>query len=163
MTKPGFQMITPRNTLRDKIGGKLPPIDTGALARAEAALKSLSGQFQGWMEEEVNKLDAARLSARGQANDDTLSEVYARAHDAKGLGATYEYPLITRIAASLCVMLETPERRAAAVNAMKLIDAHVDAMRAAVRHKIQTADNPTGKALVEELEQRVRDAIAAAD
>ena len=38
---------------------------------------------------------------------------------------------------------------------MVLVDAHIDAIRAAVRDNIRTDDHPLGKALAEELERRV--------
>jgi len=153
------QVIQPKNTLRDKIG-KAPLIDPGALARAEAALKSLSGQFQGWMEDEVVKLDAARDAARA-ANwtDESLYDVFLCAHDAKGMGSTYEYPLVTRLAGSLCRLLENPEVRAVAQRAPKIIDAHVDAVKAAVRGQIRTADDAIGLALATELEGRVAELV----
>jgi len=149
------QVIQPQRTLRDKIG-KMPAIDPGALARAEAALKSLSGQFQTWMEDEVVKLDDARTVARAAGwAEDSLSDVFMRAHDAKGMGTTYEYPLVTRIAGSLCRFIETPEQRAVARANGNLIDAHVDAIKAAVRGQIRSDENPVGRSLAVELETRV--------
>ena len=44
----------------------------------------------------------------------------ANAHDLKGLGATYQYPLVTRLAGSLCKMIDDPQTR---LNApMNIID-----------------------------------------
>ncbi|MFZ4601724.1 MAG: Hpt domain-containing protein [Caulobacterales bacterium] len=153
----GVQVIQPQRALRDKIG-RVPAIDSGALARAEAALKSLSGQFQTWMEDEVFKLDEARNAARAAGwTEDALNDVFLRAHDAKGMGTTYEYPLVTRIAGSLCRFIETPEQRAVARNHVSIVEAHVDAIKAAVRGQIRTDDNPTGRVLAVELETRVAD------
>ena len=76
-----------------------------------------------------------------------------RAHDLKGLGGTYQYPLVTRMAASLCRITDTAERRADAP--LFLIDAHIDAIKAVVRDGIQTDDHPVGRALAEELERQV--------
>jgi len=155
----GVQVIQPQRPLRDKFG-KIPAIDPDALARAEAALKSLSGQFQAWMEDEVFKLDQARTAAREAGwTDEALAEVFLRAHDAKGMGATYEYPLVTRLAGSLCRFMETPEQRAVAKANTALIDAHVDAIKAAVRGQIRSDDNPVGRTLASELEARVANLI----
>jgi chemotaxis protein histidine kinase CheA len=163
MTKPAFEMITPRNTLREKVGGRVPALDASALARAEAALKSLSGSFQAWMEEEVEKLETARHAAKAAGyTDQALQDLYSRAHDAKGMGTTYEYPLITRIAAALCRLLETEERRAIAAKDYALIEAHVDACRAAVRGHIKDENHPVGKALAAELDGRVAKVLAVA-
>src|SRR5438067_3775780 len=97
------QVIPAPNTLRLKVGGRLGGIDPAAIAKAEAALKSLSGNFAEWLQDEVTKLEAARqrLKTEGLTSEATEG-LYLRAHDLKGLGATYEYPLVTRIAGSLC-------------------------------------------------------------
>lgn len=163
MSKSSYEIIQPRNTLREKVGGRMPGIDAAALARAEAALQSLSGEFQGWMEEEVEKLDAARrTAAEARFNAEGLEALFIAAHDAKGVGSTYEYPLVTRIAASLCRMLETPESRAAARRATAVIDAHVDAIRAVVRSGIRVSEHPVGGTLAAELEARASALIASA-
>ena len=87
----------------------------------------------------------------------SLADVFLRAHDAKGMGTTYEYPLVTRIAGSLCRFIETPEQRDVARQNISVVEAHVDAIKAAVRGGIRTDENPTGRALAVELETRVRD------
>jgi hypothetical protein len=50
------EVINVPNTLRAKVGGRLGAIDTGAIAKAEAALADLSSQFDQWLEDEVNKV-----------------------------------------------------------------------------------------------------------
>jgi chemotaxis protein histidine kinase CheA len=145
----------------NKVQGKVL-FDEAAVARAEQALRSLSSNFQGWLEDEVAKVQAARLAAAdGAWSDETLEALLSAAHDVKGLGATYEYPIATRIAASLCRLLETPEGKRAARAAPRLVHAHVDAMRAAARDQIKTAEDPIGRELVRVLEQQV-DALGVA-
>ncbi len=153
MSNPA-QVIRPPNTLRMKVGGGFGGIDANAIAKAEEALKAMSAQFGQWLEDEITKLDAAHAQVRAQGvNAQTTEALYFRAHDLKGLGATYQYPLVTRLAGSLCKLLDDPARRLAAP--AKLIDAHVDAIKAVVRDKIQTDDHPTGRALAETLEAQV--------
>lgn len=152
MTKPA-QFIQPPNTLRLKVGGGFGGIDAAAVARAEAALKDLSSQFGQWLNDEVSKLEAARAEIRMVGvMPQTMEQLYMRAHDLKGLGATYEYPLVTRIAGSLCKLIE-PEHRMQAP--LYLIDAHIDAIKAVVRDGIQTDEHPVGRALATELEAKV--------
>lgn len=150
---PG-QVIQVPNTLRLKVGGRLGGIDPSAIAKAEAALKSLSGNFAQWLQDEVVKLEAARQRVKTDGvTPETMEQLYLRAHDLKGLGTTYEFPLITRIAASLCKLIDDKDKRDQAP--MVLIDGHIDAIKAAVRDGIKTDDHPVGKILVEELERRV--------
>lgn len=148
------QVIQVPNTLRLKVGGRFGAVDASAIAKAEAALKSLSGNFAAWLQDEVTKLEAARQVVKVQgATPDTLETLYLRAHDLKGLGTTYEFPLITRMAGSLCKLIDDKDKRMEAP--MVLIDAHIDGIKAAVRDGIKTDDHPVGKILVEELERRV--------
>ena len=154
--KPG-QMIQAPNALRLKVGGgRLGAIDPAAIAKAEAALKSLSGNFTQWLNDEIGKLEAARQVVRTEnPTVDNMESLYLRAHDLKGLGATYGFPLITRIAGLLCRLIDDKSKRLQAP--MGLIDAHIDAIKAAARDDIKSEDHPVGKALVQELEGRVKE------
>lgn len=153
MSNPA-QVIRPPNMLRAKVGGSFGGINADAIAKAEEALKAMSGQFGQWLQDEITKLDAAQAAIRAEGYDArTAEELYFRAHDLKGLGATYQYPLVTRLAGSLCKLMDDPIKRLEAP--MKLIDAHIDAIRAVVRDQIQTDDHPTGRVLSETLEAEV--------
>lgn len=148
------QVIQVPNTLRLKVGGRFGALDPSAIAKAEAALKSLSSNFAQWLNDEVTKLEAARQRVKSEGmTPETMEFLYLRAHDLKGLGTTYEYPLITRIGASLCRLIDDKDKRMQAP--MALIDAHIDAIKAAVRDEIKTDEHPVGKALIQALEARV--------
>lgn len=153
MTNPG-QVIRPPNMLRAKVGGGFGGINADAIAKAEEALKAMSSQFGQWLQDEIVKLDAAQAAIHADGyNAATAEGLYFRAHDLKGLGATYQYPLVTRLAGSLCKLMDDPVKRLDAP--LVLIDAHVDAIKAVVRDQIQTDDHPTGRVLAETLEARV--------
>ena len=150
------QIIQVPNTLRAKVGGRLGALDQEAIAKAEAALADLSSQFEDWLMDEIRKLEdvQAQIKAEG-LNPKNADSLFYRAHDLKGLGTTYGFPLITRIAGSLCKMLDEEEKRAVAP--WKLVEAHLDAIRAVVRGQIKTENHPTGKVLSETLEERVKE------
>lgn len=158
MSNPA-QVIRPPNTLRMKVGGGFGGIDAGAIAKAEQALQAMSSQFGQWLQDEIVKLDQAQAEIRSAGyNAATAEALYFRAHDLKGLGSTYQYPLVTRLAGSLCKMMDDPAKRMAAP--IVLLDAHIDAIKAVVRDAIQTEDHPVGKILVEALEARVADHLS---
>ena len=140
--------------LRLKLGGRLGAIDPSAIAKAEAALKSLSGNFAQWLSDEIAKLDAARGRVRDEGvNAETMEGLYLRVHDLKGLGATYEFPLITRIGASLCRLIDDKDKRLTVD--MAVVDAHIEAIKTAVREDIKTEEQPQGRQMLEELERKV--------
>ncbi|MBL8551197.1 MAG: Hpt domain-containing protein [Hyphomonadaceae bacterium] len=138
--------------------GRAPLFDESAVARAEAALASLADNFQPWLEAEVDKVQAARESAVAEGwSDPALQALYNAAHDVKGLAATYDYPFVTRLAASLCRLIDTPAGKAAARARPTLVAAHVDAIRAAVRDRIKQEDDPIARALIRALEAQVEE------
>lgn len=149
------EMIRRPNTLRRKLGGGFGGIDAAAVARAEEALKALSSQFEQWLQDELVKLEAAETAIRDEGyNEKTAEALYMRAHDLKGLGTTYQYPLVTRVAASLCRLLDDQTHRMQ--SPWPLIEAHTNAIRAIVRDKIQDETHPVGTELASALEARVR-------
>ena len=154
------QVFAAPTALRDRLGPRFGRIDPDAIAKAEAALKGLSSQFGQWLQDEVGKLEAAREVIRVEGvSRATVDRLFTHAHDLKGLGATYEFPLVTRIAGSLCKLLGDGEGREK--TPLPLVDAHVGAIRAAVRDNIRDSDNPMGQALASELEKHTADYLTA--
>jgi len=135
---------------------KPPVFDAGAVARADEALKAMGEDMQAWLDDDIERLQAARLeAAQGAWSHRALEPLFGAAHDLKGMGATYGYPLVTLLAASLCRLIETDAGKAAAQREPTLVCAHVDALRAAVRDRIRSIDDATTRALVQALEARV--------
>ena len=148
------ELIRRPNTLRSKVGGGFGGIDAAAVARAEEALKALSSQFEQWLQDEIAKLDAAEAAIRNDGyTPENAETLYLRAHDLKGLGTTYQYPLVTRVAASLSRLIDDNARRMSAP--WPLIEAHIAAIRAIVRDRIQDENHPVGVELASALEAEV--------
>jgi len=90
---------------------------------------------------------------------EAAENLYLRAHDPEGSRRHLEYPLVTRIAGSLCKLIDDPSKRASAP--MSLVDAHIDAIKASVKRRHPDGHPPArGHALVTELEQQVKDFAA---
>jgi hypothetical protein len=150
--KPNQMPSAPSGGLR--LGGRLGGLDPSALAKAEAALKSLSSNFAEWMNNEITKLDAAWDLVRAQgATQAAMDSLYLRAHDLKGLGTTYGFPIVTGIAAQLCRQIGDGEARLSA--SLDAIGAQIAAIKMAVSQNITTEDQPEGQALLASLRNRV--------
>lgn len=140
--------------LHHKIG-RVGRVSPAMVARAEAALRKLSVHYADWLAEEIDLLEQARSRVRREGfTADAADELNVRAHEMKSLGATYGFPVVTDIAASLCRLLDEPEMRRSAP--LYLIDAHIDAIIAAVRDNVRSRLDPIGQALVGELDSLVR-------
>ena len=151
----GCEIIQVPNTLARKVGPNFKLSGASSILKAEQALKSLASNFGEWLENEITALEQVRgtLKQAGLTKE-VADQLSIRALDLKGLGTTYEHPLVSRIGACLFRLLD--ETRPADVP-LALIDAHVDAVRAIVRNQIRDAAHPVGEALISELEKRVRE------
>jgi HPt (histidine-containing phosphotransfer) domain-containing protein len=134
------EVIVPPNKLKRAVQkikpGEKVPFDP--VERAEAALAELAADFSVWMDHECARLDAARNAIKASGitpgNKDVL---FRAAHDIKGQAATFGYPLVAPVADSLCRLIEhTPD---VARLPLRLIDQHVDAVRAII-HKNTRGD-----------------------
>jgi chemotaxis protein histidine kinase CheA len=127
------EVIVPPNRLKKALQ-KLKPgekIDLDPVERAEAALAELSADFSLWMDNECARLDAARNAIKASGLTQGSRDVLFRAaHDIKGEAATFGYPVVAPVANSLCRLIEhTPSLT---LLPLRLIDQHVDAVRAIV-------------------------------
>jgi chemotaxis protein histidine kinase CheA len=128
-----------------KTGRDLAP-DLDAIARAEAALAELSGEFAGWMKAECDRLDAARVHVRHERQSyKARGELYRAAHDIKGQAETFGYPFAAAAAESLCLLLDHAPDKDRIPQA--LIDQHVDGVRAIIREDARESGNKTAQAL----------------
>ncbi len=130
-TYADHEVITPPHALRKAI----TPAQDGdgdPVARAEAALEELAGEFAGWMHAECDRLEAARREVRREGmTKKTHNDLFRAAHDIKGEAATFGYPAVAPVADSLCRLLEhTPDIKRIP---FALVEQHVDAVRAIAR------------------------------
>ncbi|HMG78995.1 MAG TPA: Hpt domain-containing protein [Xanthobacteraceae bacterium] len=130
-TYADYEVITPPHELRKVLAPAGDVIDD-PVARAEAALAELSGEFSSWMESECDRLEAARQDVKRDGFTQKTHEVLFRAaHDIKGEASTFGYPAVAGVADSLCRLVEhSPDMLRIP---LPLLDQHVDAVRAVVR------------------------------
>lgn len=145
------EIVNPPNMLQIKIGGPISGGDLHLIEKAEDAIKDLRHEFGAWLEEEVQKLENAAKIVRDKGlKGDEGEQLFICAHDLRGVGSTYEFPIITRLAASLTKLIDMDEKRQKASKALAL--AHVNAIRAALSQNIRDTNDAVAAALAEELE-----------
>ena len=152
-----IELFMPPNMLKAKVGGTIGGIDMAAIKRAEAAVEELKGEFQAWIGDDVDSLRAARDAFAKEPSQASRALLFRACHDIRGQAATFEFPMIARIAASLCKLIDAlpaPEDIPLA-----LVDAHVTAVRVVFRDKIKDMGNRMASELCEELEARVADLL----
>jgi hypothetical protein len=155
--KQPIELFMPPNMLKAKVGGTIRGgLDMAAIARAESAVETLKSDFAGWVGSDVDRLCTARDLYAAKRESAARDELLRASHDIKGQAATFEYPLVARVAASLCKLIESVQP--AESLPLVLVDAHVTAIRIIFRDKIKDASNRMALELAEELEARVTEA-----
>ena len=142
-------MTVLRGRLNRKPGASVVPLDRLALARAEQAMQGLADHFDQWMQDELSRLNAARVRIRIHGyTAETADSLYTCAYELKGLAATYGYPVVSLIAAQLCQLADRP----GPTPPLHLLDAHVASIKAAVHAGVLDVDDPIAKTLLAELQ-----------
>jgi hypothetical protein len=161
----GVWYFRPPNALKDKVaglgasGGGGIPLEL--LEEAEASLGRAALDFGNWALDYLNKL--AKLCQ--EALDDPMRasksfrEINLLAHELRGQGGTFGYPLISVFGKMLYDVTVGKCRDDAA--AVEVVKAHVDAMRAVLREKIAGDGGEVGRQLTKSLELAVGRIMAA--
>jgi chemotaxis protein histidine kinase CheA len=104
------------------------------VADAEDALEQLSTQFESWMDDECSRLDLARQHVRAEGFTETARQnLFRAAHDIKGQGAMFGFPLAAEVADSLCRLMENSTDYSRVP--LAFVDQCVDAVRAIIRER----------------------------
>ena len=149
--KRPLEVFMPPNMLKAKVGAG--GLNASMIKRAEAAIEELRGEFAGWIVDDVNRLVQRRDGYEAARNPDTLGELYRASHDLKGQASTFDFPLVARVASSLCKL--TDDTSDGLELPLALINAHVDAIKVIVREGVKDPTHQTGTVIAGELEAQV--------
>jgi chemotaxis protein histidine kinase CheA len=128
------QVITQPNPLRKLVQYVEGKDVEDPIARAEKALADLSGEFEGWMSAECERLSAAYAAVvKDDFSAATRDELFRAAHDIKGGAATFGYPTAGAAAESLCRIIEHAPDLAQVPG--DLVAHHIHAIQAIVREQ----------------------------
>jgi CheY-like chemotaxis protein len=125
------------------------------LAEAEQTLEREARGFLDWAKQYLDQLSTQIASAKeDQTNRGAhLAEVNRIAHELRGQGGTFGYPLITLFAKSLYEATEYPCREDDAN--LEICRAHLDTLRAVIREKIEGDGGAIGRQLLMSLNQAI--------
>ncbi|NVJ97585.1 MAG: Hpt domain-containing protein [Alphaproteobacteria bacterium] len=147
-----------KNRLKEKTAGLAPgkvSISAEALEAAEKALEKMAEDYPDWVSGLIVKLQEqhGRCVDTPEKRRDCFEAINHIAHDMKGQGGTFGYPLITTIADSLYGF--TYSREGITDNQVELVKAHLDAMRAVIRGRVSGNGGEIGEKLIEGLNQAI--------
>lgn len=151
----------PANKLRDKLGpnalrGQID-FDPLVIQAAELRIQELVGDYSTW----VNKyLDSMSKSYKALCDGDEnhrmhVANVNHIAHELRGQGGVFDYPLITAFGKTL---YEATLDQSADIteNRLKLMEAHIDALRLVFSKQIKGNGGEVGMALMKDIERAVK-------
>jgi chemotaxis protein histidine kinase CheA len=144
-----------RNKLKDKaagLGTAEVELDPAMLAEAEAMFESMAEDYPDWAGGLIQKM--ADLHRRcvdtPEERRPLFEQITAIAHDLKGQGGTFGYPLVSSFASSLNRF--SSRRSDFRDSHVEIIKAHVDVLRAVIRDRISGTGGEIGEALNKGLE-----------
>lgn len=152
-----------RNKLKEKAGvGRAnagdTTIATEALERALAEMKKSQEDYPDWVKQTLNDLaDDLKAAAEKDevARQRNFKHIGALAHELKGQGGTFGYPLISVFGKSLN---EFTEKEVGYItdNHLEIVKAHIDVMRAVIRDRISGDGGNIGRELIMVLERAIK-------
>lgn len=148
-----------RNHLKEKAAGLGgtggAQISAQALAAAEAEFARMSEDYPDWVQGHLKRLYDQHRSCmeRPEQRHQQFKQINEIAHDMKGQGGTFGFPLISQFADSLYGF--TRPRDAYLDAEVDLVKAHVDAMNAVVKGRIKGPGGAIGQQLSETLAKAI--------
>lgn len=147
------------NSLKDRCGGlgKSGPgeIPEGILEQAEEKLERASLDFTEWASTYLSNLSnlcTEALLKEGRRKK-YFDEINTLAHELRGQGGTFGYPMISQVGKMLYDC--TGDGCREDDNAVEIVKAHIDTMRAVIREKISGDGGKIGKELIKGLKASV--------
>ncbi len=158
-----------RNKLKEKATGGAGDgsgkcsISLEALEAAEKLFAEAQDEYPNWVQENLDKLFKALAVCEQQPDKRPVAfeALNAIAHDMKGQGGTFGYPLVSLFGCGLHdITKEQDEIKDAHV---QIARAHVDAMRAVVNGRVAGDGGEIGRELMSSLEAAIRKYSRAED
>jgi len=104
------QFIRPRRHISQKVSKTGGPTPEKAILEALNAAEDIISGYQGWAVDDMEELWETFLgfveTGHRSISRDDITEMYNLAHEARGQGGSFGFPLITGIADSLCKFLD---------------------------------------------------------
>lgn len=144
------EVIQPRNKLREMVGGK-KPLGGDVLRKAENAAKKVQDRtdYTGHAQTNLTRLMVAYDRAQGAERAEALHDMFEIAHDMRGEGGSFGFPLVTQIGDILCkylTALKSPEALE-----LPIVKLHIDALKVVINQRLRGEGDDTAKQVVDGL------------
>ena len=151
----------PANRLRDKLGpnalrGQID-FDPLVIQAAEARIHEMVGDYAVWVKKYLDTMGRSYKALCQHADDPkthmvTINQI---AHELRGQGGIFDYPLLTSFGRSL-YHATLDSRGEITENRLKLIEAHIDALRVVFNKRVHGGGGTVGAELLKDIERAVK-------
>lgn len=150
-----------QNRLKEKAAGAAGfqgggEISSEKLAEAQAHLEKMAEDYPDWVSQLISDLSEQhrRCVDTPEKRRTYFEELRRIAHDMRGQGGTFGYPLISQMAESLYQF--TGPNSGMTDNHVEIIKAHIDAMRVVIKDRVKGDGGEVGAQLLESLDQAIK-------
>lgn len=147
------EIIEVPNTLKSKVSYGPDGVSPETLEQAEELISNLQSEYLVWVQDDLRRIQARFDEVAALPAEDRLAAmqaVFGVAHDMKGQGGSFGFPLMTNIANNLCRFIETQKRFGPAE--LEAVRVHIDALRLVMADKITGDGGVKGERLMRGLE-----------
>lgn len=152
-----------RNKLKEKAGvGRAAPGDSSvaveALEKAMAEMKKSQEDYPDWVRATLNELSDDHKNAvekEGEERRKHFKHIGGIAHELKGQGGTFGYPLISVFGKSLNELCER-EGGTITDNHLEIVKAHIDVMKAVIKDRVSGDGGDVGRELLMVLDRAIK-------
>ena len=146
------EYIYPPNTLKNKVTVDAGSVDLVAIEQAEAAIADMKDDYLVWVKEDIDKLQGAYDKAVGDVAGRAAAQedIFSFAHDIKGQGGSFGYPLMTAVGNQLCKFIEGVDGTLSDAQ-LEVVKVHIDTMRLVIQEKMEGDGGKAGDRLLKGL------------
>jgi len=153
-----YQLITPPNTLKERVGAGTG-IDATLAERAGAAVANMQNSFlqKAAMAVEDIAEQAALIDGTARNGSGPGAAIFEISRDMQMRGAAFGYPMVSDVFGSLCGYIENLKQPG--VLDIVIIEAHTDAVRSVIANEIEDDGGSVGQQVVASLNELVHKAL----
>jgi len=148
------EIIQPPNHVKDKVSVTSNGIDLDTLEKAEKLIADMQDSYLEWVNEDLRKLQdfENQLDAKTAPRKQVFNDIFSVAHDVKGQGGSFDYPLMTLIGNYLCRYIEHLGDVEPSDKHVEVVKVHISALRLVIAQRMSGEGGKMGANLIRGLE-----------
>ena len=157
--KPKVRYLRLRNRLKAKVGGSgmggPGEFSADILERVAEEVRKMAEDYPDWVKEHLGAVQQEYEQARDNPEQRAkrMKAINLAAHELKGQGGIFGYPLMTTFGDSLYAF--TAADGGLSDSHMEIIKAHIDAMRVVINERVEGDGGAVGEELTRALDQAI--------